>query len=250
MLGLEKLEAVRIAFLMVGVWWFGFAQITFRRLPEIKGKGISTKLLSQGYKEILFVFKQLRHQGNLLRFLTSFFCYSAGVQTVLYLASTFAKKELLFESGDLIVLVLILQIIAIGGAFLFAKISDIQGNKRSLIYMLIIWTIVCGLAYLVTGKMQFYVIAGLVGLVMGGIQSLSRSTYSKLIPDDSPDTTSYFSFFDVVEKLAIVFGTFSFGLIESMSGGMRNSVLALTIFFLIGLLIMLSVKIQHAIPTN
>ena len=241
---------VRIAFIMVGLWWLGFAQITFRRLPKDTLIKSSNKLIWEGYREIKSVWRQLKKMNNLVRFLIAFFFYSAGVQTVLYLASIFADKELNFGSSELIAIILLLQVVAIGGAFAFARLSKIKGNKFSLITMLIIWAIICGAAYGVQAKIQFYVIAAAVGLVMGGIQAISRSSYSKLIPQNTTDTTSFFSFYDVLEKLAIVFGTFSFGMIEHVTGGMRNSVLALAFFFIIGILLMLSVTFKGKASVN
>lgn len=238
----------RIAFVMVGLWWLGFAQITFRRLPKDVVTKTGARLIWSGYKEIRTVWKQVRQMKNLLRFLTAFFFYSAGVQTVLYLASIFAEKELHFETAELISIILLLQIVAIGGAYFFAFVSKLKGNKFSLICMLIIWACICAAAYFVSQKMQFYAIASAVGVVMGGIQAVSRSTYSKLIPENTDDTTSYFSFYDILEKLAIVFGTFSFGFIEQMTGGMRNSVLALGFFFLLGIAILITVKFVRSVP--
>ncbi|MBX2814372.1 MAG: MFS transporter [Saprospiraceae bacterium] len=236
--------AARVCFVMVGLWWIGFAQIPFKRLPqEIKQK-LQGALFRRGLLEIKSVWKELKPQRNIRRFLISFFCYSAGVQTVIFLAATFAEKELQFDATELIVIVLILQLVAIGGAYAFAALSKWRGNKLSLIGMLLIWISICFMAYGVTEKLQFYLVAALVGLVMGGIQSLSRSTYSKLIEGNNEKATSYFSFYEVLEKLAIVFGTASFGFIDQISGGMRNSVLVLAIYFIIGLLILLSVQIS------
>jgi UMF1 family MFS transporter len=237
----------RIAFVMVGLWWFGFALIPFSRLPKDEKGKPQDNLISKGFGELKKVWFAIKNEKNIRSFLFSFFCYSAGVQTVIFLAAIFAEKELKFGTAELISVILILQVVAIGGAHLFAKISDLKGNKYSLITMLLIWTAICLLAYFVTQSWQFYSIAAGVGLVMGGIQSLSRSTYSKLLPDDTDDTTSYFSFYDILEKMAIVLGTFSFGFIEQLTGGMRNSMIALTAFFVIGILILLKVKIA---PNN
>ena len=245
--GFENAEwPVRISFVMVGLWWIGFAQITFNRLPKDTKQNISSKLLRKGYQELQKVWNIVKNQKNIKGFLFSFFFYSAGVQTVLFLASTFATDELEFGATDLIILILVLQLVAIGGAYLFAAISDWKGNKISIISMLVIWILICVLAYFVTEKIQFYLIAALVGLVMGGIQSVSRSTYSKLIPPNTKDTASFFSFYDVLEKVAIVLGTFSFGFIDQMMGGMRNSILALILYFVIGLLILFTVQVKPA----
>ena len=248
-LGLEEGSLpVRLSFIMVGLWWILWAQIPFRRLPKDQKVKIDRNLLKKGRDEILMVWHALKPKKNIKRFLISFFCYSAGVQTVLYLASTFAEKELNFDTAELIVIILILQIVAIGGAYFFAFVSKLRGNKFSLMLMLCIWIVICIMAYFVFEKLQFYLIAALVGLVMGGIQSMSRSTYSKLINEHSEDVTSYFSFYEVLEKMAIVFGTFSFGFIEQISGGMRNSILVLGIFFLAGILMLAFVRIEKQDP--
>ncbi len=236
--------AAKVSFVMVGLWWLGFSQVSFNRLPKDQRKKSAENLLVKGYLEIAKVAAAVRKQPMVLRFLAAFFFYSAGVQTVIYLASTFAKDELKFESSELIGIILLLQLVAIVGAFIFSRLSGWKGNKFSLIFMLLIWTGICFVSYFVQAKIEFYFIAASVGLVMGGIQSLSRSTYSKLIPEKTSDTASYFSFYDVLEKIAIVMGTFSFGFIEQATGGMRNSILALAIFFVVGLLILLTVRIR------
>lgn len=240
----------RISFVMVGLWWLGFAQVTFKRLPQDKRQHNQSNQLLAGYREITQVWQIIKGHKSILRFLGAFFLYSAGVQTVLYLASIFAEKELHFVTSELIMVILLLQIVAIAGAYLFALIAKHLGNKISLIIMLIIWMIICLSAYYVEAKIQFYIIAAAVGIVMGGIQAISRSSYSKLIPEETNDTTSYFSFYDILEKLAIVFGTFSFALIEQITGGMRNSVLALGLFFFCGILILLTVRFVPIQPSD
>ena len=178
----------------------------------------------------------------------SFFFYSAGVQTVLFLAATFAEKELEFSTSELIGIILLLQLVAIGGAYGFARLSEMRGNRLALMILLVIWIGICIAAYFVVSSLQFYLIAAAVGMVMGGIQSLSRSTYSKLMPAKTADTASYFSFYDILEKVAIVMGTFSFGMIEQVTGGMRNSILALILFFVLGLALLARVRIVHTKP--
>ncbi|MBR9922483.1 MAG: MFS transporter [Bacteroidetes bacterium] len=237
--------AIRLAFVMVGLWWIGFAIIPFTRLPR-QEKSVNTEnLIRKGWQELRKVWAVIKQEGNIKRFLFSFFFYSAGVQTVLFLATTFAEKELELATTEMIGVILLLQVVAIGGAYLFAFVSKKIGNKPSLLIMLTIWILICLTAYFVTEKGQFYAVAATVGMVMGGIQSLSRSTYSKLIPKNTEDTTSYFSFYDILEKVAIVLGTFSFGFIEHLTGGMRNSILALTVFFLLGTLLLSRVRIVH-----
>lgn len=241
----DGLRAVPTAFVMVGLWWIGFAQIPLRRLPEERLVRVRTNLVRKGYDELRKAWRSLRKDRNTVAFLVSFFCYNAGVQAVLFLASTFAEKELNFSSTGLIVLVLILQIVAIGGAWASAKLSGKKGNKFSIMLMLIIWTGICIVGYFVQTGADFYFLAAAVGLVMGGIQSLSRATYAKFLPENTPDTASYFSFYDVMDKVSTVMGTFVFGFVEQITGGMRNSVMALAIFFIISVIVLGTVTVRR-----
>ncbi len=234
----------RISFVMVGIWWIGFSQYTFYYLPEnIYDREPEDDILTKGYREIKSVFKSLKDLPNLRKFLVSFFFYSVGVQTIMYLAPLFGSKELKLETSKLILTVLIIQLVAIGGSFLFAKISEIKGNKFSLGAMIILWIGVCIMAYFIQGELGFYILGFLVGMVMGGIQALSRATYSKLIPEHTINHASYFSFYDVTYNVSIVIGTFAYGLIEHITGSMRNSTIALALFFVIGFAMLLLVSI-------
>ncbi len=237
--------ATRTVFITVGIWWLAFANFSFVRLPKDYKVNNIEGLLSKGFSEIKQVWNYVMEQHDIKFFLFSFFFYIAGVLTIIGLASTFAIDQLGFEASELIILILLLQFLGIVGAILFAKMSDWKGNKISIITMLFIWMGVCVAAYYVQEKMHFYVIAGFVGLVMGGIQSLSRSTYSKLIPEDAHNTASYFSFFDVTEKVAMVMGSLSFGIIDQLTGGMRNSIFALIFFFALGIIFILFVTIRR-----
>ncbi|AEE50825.1 MFS transporter [Haliscomenobacter hydrossis] len=241
----ESLKAVPVAFVMVGLWWLGFSQIPLRRLPEDARHPYSKDMLKRGYEEVSKTAKRVLARPNMLRYLSAFFFANAGVQSVLYLASIFAEKELHFDTSSLIILILILQIVGIGGAFFFAWVSSKKGNKFALITMMIMWTLICVGGYIVKTGLDFYFLAAGVGLVMGGMQSLARATYAKLLPENTPDTASYFSFYDILDKLSTVMGTFLFGLITQLSGGMRNSVLFLAVFFIISLIIMRRVQVTR-----
>ncbi len=236
--------ATRTAFILVGVWWYGFAQIPFKRLPKDDKSKVNRSIIKKGYEEIKKVWNEVKYQVNTKRFLYAFFFYSAGAQTAIYLASTFASAELHIEKTGLILLILLLQLVGIVGAYFFSYLSKSIGNKISIQLMLLIWIGICVGGYFVATITQFYIIAAFVGLVMGGIQSLSRSTYTKLIPEDTEDTTSYFSFYDVLEKGAIVVGTFTFGIVNQVMGSMRNSLLSLAVFFVVGSLILLTVRMR------
>ena len=242
----ETTQPARLGFLLVGLWWLGFAQISFRRLPQDSNEGFNSGILKKGFQEIKQVFSELQSKRNIKLFLLSFFFYFAGVQTVIYIATIFAEKELSFGASEMIIIVLILQLLAIVGAYLFAFISKIKGNKFGLMSMLFIWISICIAAYFVESKMTFYVIAGSVGLVMGGIQSLSRSTYSKMIDDNQGELTSWFSFYDVVYKASLVAGSFLFALVDFITHNLRYSVLVLILFFLVGIILLSKVDIKTA----
>ncbi len=231
--------AAKISFVLVGLWWLGFAQIPFSVLP--KGTPSANRpeknIFANGFIELKKVFNQIKQLPVLKRFLGAFFFYNMGVQTVMLAAALFGAKELKMPTQNLIITILIIQLVAIAGAYLMAKLAAKFGNLPVLAFVVVIWIGICIAAYVVTNEIQFYVLAAVVGLVMGGIQSLSRSTYSKLMPE-TKDTTSFFSFYDVTEKIAIVIGMFTFAILEEITGSMRNSVLAIMVFFIVGLVIL------------
>ncbi|HEY4194814.1 MAG TPA: MFS transporter [Mucilaginibacter sp.] len=244
----------RFSFLLVGIWWWGFGQFSLARLP--KGTPLYTgkpkNVLTNGYKELRKVWYQLNHLPVLKRYLGAFFFFNMGVQTVMLAATLYGTSELNIPTPNLIVAILIIQLVAIPGSYLIARLSDRIGNFRALMLTIVVWVIVCFLGYLVprNGVYQFYGLATVVGFVMGGIQSLSRSTYAKLMPE-THDTTSFFSFYDVTEKISIVVGMFGFGYITEVTGSQRNSVLALVVLFIIGFLVLataLSKQRQLAVP--
>ncbi|MEO6541465.1 MAG: MFS transporter [Ferruginibacter sp.] len=235
----DKGLALTITFLLVGIWWVGFAQITFSRLPSSpKGeRKAKTNVLVNGFHELKIVWQQVKKMPVLKRFLTAFFFYSMGVQTVMLVAIDFGIKELKLADDKLIITAVIIQLVAIAGAVMMSKLSALYGNIKVLIFTVLLWIGVCITGYFITTEVHFYILASLVGLVMGGIQSLSRSTYSKLMPE-TKDTASFFSFYDVTEKIAIVIGLFTFGIIEGISS-IRESILSLVVFFVLGLLFLL-----------
>ncbi len=228
----------RLSFLLVGIWWMAFAQITFAKMP----KGVAAaqdkahNLLVNGFHELAKVWQQLKKLSVLKKFLGAFFFYSMGVQTVMLAATLFGKKELHLESGQLIATILIIQLVAIAGAVIMARLSEKLGNLVVLLMTVFIWIGACIAAYYVYSATGFYILAAVVGIVMGGIQSLSRSTYSKLMPV-THDTASFFSFYDVTEKIAIVIGMATFGKIDELMN-MRVAILALISFFLVGAFIL------------
>ena len=249
----ERSFYTRLCFALTGLWWFSFSQITFKSLPS--GEKIRIKDRSTYHKGILELNKvrlYIMKTKRLKKFIYSFFVYSMAVQTIMLVAVYFGTKEVNWGEGanakmGLIIGVLLIQLIAIPGAVLLSKISKLKGNLYALKLVVFIWILLCLSALLVYEPIHFYLISGFVGLVMGGIQSLSRSTYSKYIPSNSKDTSSFFSFYDISEKLGIVIGMFSYGFIEQVTGSMRNSIVALVVFFIVGLLLLFQVP-KEEIP--
>jgi len=230
----------QISFVMVGLWWVGFAQIPFNVLP--KGNPnydkSSTRSAKSGYQELQKVWNQLKQIEILKKFLYAFFFYSIGVQTIMLVAASFGEKVLHLGTSKLIATILIIQLVAILGAYVMSLLSRKMGNIRVLMFVVFIWIGVCIAAYFIANEYQFYGLAAVVGLIMGGIQSLSRSTYSKFLPENTTDTASFFSFYDVTEKVAIVIGLATFAFVEEQSNNIRNSALGLSVFFLIGFILL------------
>ncbi|MCI1187216.1 MFS transporter [Hymenobacter sp. DH14] len=246
-IGIDAERAAQISFLLTGIWWAGFAQIPFATLPPDRGRPADAPAaeggwLLNGFRELGKVWDQLKQLPNVKKFLLAYFTYNMGVQTVMYVATLFGTDELHLESGALILTILLLQVVAIAGAYLFAKLSERIGNTRALSWSVFIWMLICIAGYFVQAGWSFYALAAVIGLTMGAIQSLSRSTYSKIIPENTPNSAAFFSFFDVTEKLSIVIGTATFGIINQVTGSMRNSLLALIVFFILGLIFLLQLR--------
>jgi UMF1 family MFS transporter len=245
-----KVIPIRFAFPLVSVWWISFATYSFMRLPKSTATSkVEGNIILKGYREVYKVWKEINVNIPLKRYLFSFFMFNMAVQTIMVMAVAFANKEVRgIKQQDLIISILIIQFIGILGAYLLSKVSSKIGNLKSIGIAIVIWIGLClGVYYLVYEPWQFYIAAAIVGLVMGGIQSLARSTYSKLLPE-TKDLTSYFSFYDLAEKIGLAVGTLTFGLIEGYLN-IRTSILALVIFFFIGLVILLFIpktkNLQH-----
>ncbi|MCP4521917.1 MAG: MFS transporter [Cytophagales bacterium] len=243
----------QISFLTVGIWWFGFAQITFSKLED-KKKDIDDQesIFAKGIKELKKVWNESKQLPLLRKYLIAFFFFSMGVQTVMYLATIFGEEVVGMSTQQLIQLVLILQILAILGAYAMSVIASKKGNIFALKIALILWACTCIAAFFIEKGMieMYYALGVLVGLVMGGIQSMARSTYSKLIPQGTNDTASYFSFYETLEKSSVALGTFVYGLVRYLTGSMNNSALSLVIFFIIGYLILMKIPSKQTYNTQ
>ena len=245
--GASKMQMMRYSFITVGLWWALFSQYSFYWLPKGTSSGhkVTTAVIFNGLKELGLVWKQLKQNLRLKRYLYAFFVFSMAVQTIMLVAVYFGEEEIAWgDDGEkttgLIVSILIIQLVAIVGAILTSKASAKFGNIKTLLVVNFIWMSLCFYAYFMETPLQFYIAASLVGMVMGGIQALARSTYSKFLPE-TDDTTSYFSFYDVAEKIGIVIGMIIFASIDQITGSMRNGILLLFIFFLAGIILLLIV---------
>ncbi|MEM1339517.1 MAG: MFS transporter [Bacteroidota bacterium] len=240
-------KAMKYSFVTVGVWWAVFSQYTFKHLPKgYKREGERRNIILNGFRELKSVWRQLESETRLKRYLGAFFTYSMAVQTIMLIATYFGEEEIAWGSDDfrqigLIASILIIQLIAIGGAYLTAFLSQKIGNISTLIWVNIFWLFLCIYAFFLKTPVDFFIAAALVGIVMGGIQALSRSTYSKFLPETT-DTASFFSFYDVAEKIGIIIGTFLYGFIAQVTGSMRNATIFLGIFFLIGAFLLFRVR--------
>ena len=242
-----SIKAMRYSFMMVGIWWIVFSQYTYFYLPKGNSnkRKVSFSIIFNGFKELKKVWKILQSEIPLKRYLLSFFVFSMAVQTVMLIATYFGSQEIEWRSPEesqigLITCILLIQLVAILGAFLTSRASAKFGNINVLIALNAFWLLLCGFAYFITLPMQFYIMASLVGLVMGGIQSLARSTYSKFLPE-TKDTASFFSFFDVSEKIGIVIGMMVYGIIDQITGSPRFAIVFLGVFFLAGMLLLLRI---------
>ncbi len=235
--------APRITFVLVGMWWLGFAQFTYRRLPNnIFNHKPDKDYIWKGFLELKLVWNSLKSQPQLRNFLIAFFFLSVGVQTIILMAGIFGSEELGLPTQNLILTIIIVQIVAIFGAYFFSRLSNSIGNLATLKITLVIWGVVCLIAFVLDKDLPnieyyFYAMGIVLGFVLGATQSLTRSTYSKLLPE-THDHATYFSFYDVSEKIAIVIGMFLFGLLVALTGSMQYSVLVLAVFFLIAFLIL------------
>lgn len=235
--------AMRYSFVSVGVWWILFSQYTYYYLPKGNKKNkVTGEVMLNGFRELKKVWEQLKQNITLKRYLGAFFVYSMAVQTVMLVATYFGAKEINWGGSTekqmgLIISILLIQLVAVMGAIITSRMSEKYGNIKTLIAINCIWAVICVCAFFVTLPVHFYITAGFVGLVMGGIQSLSRSTYSKFLPETT-DTASFFSFYDVTEKVGIVIGMMLYGAIDQAFGSMRYSVIFLTIFFIIGIFLL------------
>lgn len=239
------------SFVLVGLWWIGFSQITYAVLPNnVYGKKKQKGVLWKGFAELRLVFKEFSKIKRLRRYLRAFFFFNTGVQTVMLMAVLYAKREIFVGEYEaegqtgLIIAILLIQILGAAGAFILSRVSGMIGNLKALILVVTFWVPLCVVAYFIDAPFAFYLLAAGVGLVMGGVQALSRSTYSKFLPE-TQDHASYFSFYDVTEKIGIVFGTFFFGLMEYLTGDIRSSIVSVIAFFAIGLFLLFFVPAQE-----
>jgi len=237
--------SMKYSFVSVGIWWIVFSQYAFYYLPAGNANSgkVHSGVIFNGFKELRKVWHQLEDNLRLKRYLASFFVYSMAVQTVMLVATYFGEQEIAWKDDDektmgLIISILVIQLVAVLGAVVTSRASEQFGNIKTLMVINCIWVVICITAFFVTLPIHFYATAAFVGLVMGGIQALSRSTYSKFLPENTQDTASFFSFYDVAEKIGIVIGMALYGFIDQITGSMRNSIVFLALFFIVGVILL------------
>ena len=248
----DTIEPMKISFVMVGLWWAGFSQYTFHYLPKNqiqfpKKDFLKKSILFGGFYELNNVWKLIKKQESIKKFLLAFFVFSCALQTIILIATYFGEQEIIWREGEkqigLIISTLLIQLIAILGAMYTAKLSEKIGNIQTLIFLNIFWFILCVGGYFIKYSYEFYVVAALVGLVMGGIQALSRSTYSKLIPA-TENTCSYFGFYQMCMILSISLGTFMSGIVDQLTGSLRNSIIIFAVIFIFGAILLKDIKMK------
>lgn len=236
----DSISATKLSFVIVGLWWFGFAQITFANLKDSKPEHrVDNKnIVKESFIELGKVLNIIKENKNMKGFLVSFLFYNMGIQTVLYMASLFGTEEIHLKTPQLIMTVLIIQLVAIVGSQVFARASEKFGNIRTLLTGIVVWIVICIVAFFIKTAQEFYMIAGSVGFIMGGMQALSRATYSLLIPE-TDDNASFFSFYSITDKISIILGLLSYGWVNQITRNMRTSILFLISYFIVGAILLI-----------
>ncbi len=244
---LSEAFAARIAIFGSGVWWFGFSLFSLSRLPADGGGG---KLSIAGYARIGFdrtvaTSKKLKEFPQLLGFVVAFIIYNSGIGTVIAVSGPYAEDTLDLELETIAFAFLVVQFIAVFGAWGFGKLADRIGPKRSVIISLIIWVGIAALAFFLPkgSDIGFLGLAAIVGFVLGGAQALSRSLYGSMIPEEA--SAEFFGFYSVFSKLSGI-GPLVFGAVSATTGSGRAAILSVALFFVVGLVILTRVDVDAA----
>jgi MFS transporter, UMF1 family len=250
--GVTQAEAVRISLMSAGIWWALFTIITVRGLRTLNRPvgAVGSEALTVGFKELKTTIKDVRKYPETLKFLIAYLFYNDGIQTVIAISGTYAILELKLTEISLVIAILIVQVTALIGALLLAKLSDKIGAKKVILLTLLIWTLMVVITYALPAGQQnpYLAIAAGIGFVLGGSQALSRSLYSQVIPRSRE--AQYFSFYEISERGTSWLGTLAFGIAFGLTGSYRQSVLLIIAFFVIGGLLLLRVNIRQAITES
>ena len=245
----DKGAATRTGFLLTGVWWLLFAIPAFRFirvyaspiLPQTVHKGIS------GYFRTL---AEIRHYRPLFLFLIAFLFYNDGIQTIIVVAAIFGRQELALSQGTILSCFLMIQFVAMPGTLLFGRLAEKFGAKNSLYLALFLFIGVTVYAFFINRPWEFWLLGFIIAIILGGSQAVSRSLFSSLIPEGKH--AEYFGFYAISAKFASVFGPLVFALITDLTGSARLSILSLTGFFVIGIILLSTVDTsqQQNIPAQ
>jgi UMF1 family MFS transporter len=250
-LGLSTGLAVRLSLLSAGVWWGGFSLITFallKKRPAKKNLPPGKSYLSAGFLELGATIRELRRLPLTARYLLGYLIYNDGIQTVIVAASTFLEQELFPEGNPVFLLeiFLMVQFVAVAGALLFERLAYLMKTKNAIILSLIIWAgiVIYANRFLHTVA-EAWVLAGVIAIVLGGSQALSRSLFSKMIPEGKE--ASFFGLYEVSERGTSWMGPLLFSLVVSRTGSYRLALLSLIFFFVVGLIVLWLTDTDRAI---
>jgi MFS transporter, UMF1 family len=246
-LGLTTGEAVRISLLSAGMWWALFTIVplaTLRNQQPARNSPKDVRIIGHGFRQLRHTFRQMRHYPQTLTFLIAYLLYNDGIQTVIALSTVFGQEELGIDIATLTTVILMVQFIGFFGTLLFHRIAATIGTKRAIVTSLLIWTgtLIFAFGFMWTTS-DFFILAGVIALVLGGSQALSRSAFSMMIPPGKE--AEYFSLYEVSERGTSWLGPLVFGLSLQFTGSYRIAILSLIVFFVAGLALLTRVDIRR-----
>ena len=237
----DRGAATRCGFLMTAFWWFVFAIPAFIYLPKTEKRSATHD--SFNLKGYFNRFKQLLNYRDLCLFLIAFLCYNDGIQTVISVSAIYAREELRLGQGTIIGCFLMIQFMAVPGSLFFARLGEKIGTARAILFSLAIFLLVCFFAYRMTEALEFWILGGVIAIILGGSQALSRSLYASMVPKQQ--SAEFFGFFTISSRFSAIFGPLLFALVADLSGSSRNSILVLGIFFIVGGILLLQVNVKR-----
>ncbi|MFG2453349.1 MFS transporter [Streptomyces sp. NPDC048512] len=246
--GVSESTAVRICLASAGVWWGAFTLVPLKRLRDRRAPAASAGQPSaHGWRQLAATVRDMRGKPLTLSFLLAYLIYNDGIQTVISQASVYGSEELGLSQSTLIVAVLLVQVLAVGGALGMGRLARTYGAKRTILGSLVAWTLTLGAGYFLPAgaPVWFFVLASAIGLVLGGSQALSRSLFSHLVPQGKE--AEYFSAYEMSDRGMSWLGPLLFGLTYQLTGSYRDAIISLVAFFVIGFVLLARVQVRQAV---